>query len=343
MHQKAGSGVEQAERTVRDNFHTTAILAMTIGGSIIALFLDRSKFEMTFPDLVPFRIAIIICAFAAWLWFLWLLRGRYEEGYLTSWWDISTNRDMSWTEITDLTIGTKPLEPLVYSRQIKSKSLWNELIVIAAICLSMLGLFEALHLAFAKNAFRIFETKFATIAGFTANLTAFLALVASGGAIYFTQKQLEAKVKADSRQEWIDKLRGNLAKFIAQVDALQASPHGRGCETSMKDLTSTRIEIELQLNPSEKAHRILMFLTIKLAFFDKGQAEFLKVQDVTTLLNIVDSELPPGHSGRDRIFGRIPQRRDPRYGDIYGDLVGCALRLSHLVLKREWELVKATR
>ena len=176
-----------------------------------------------------------------------------------------------------------------------------------------------------------------------ANLTALLALLAALSTIYFTYRQFQAKVKADSRQAWIDKLRERIARFIALVNFGQ-DDHGERCRTAdPHEFDSRRLEMELMLNPSEKDHRLLMYLSLRLAFYQSGDEMFRVVHDVRNLQFAIEAS-----SGFERnkwlpIFGPIPEKNTKSYTSGLHDLVGYTLRLAHVVLKREWERVKATR
>jgi hypothetical protein len=178
----------------------------------------------------------------------------------------------------------------------------------------------------------------------SANLTAFLALIAAAISIYFTHRQLQAKVKADSRQAWIDKLRAHIAGFIALTDAVEELPDGDARQNAQLDLTGRRIEMELMLNPSEKDHRLLMYLSLRLAFFDAGERAFNRVHDVRNIKKAIRAD----SAGHDEatwapLLGAIPGKRATQREATRSDLVGYTMRLAHVVLKRKWERVKATR
>lgn len=179
-----------------------------------------------------------------------------------------------------------------------------------------------------------------------ANLTALLALIAAAISIYFTHRQLQAKVKADSRQAWLDKLRGEIARFIALADIIHDHPDADDVVTLRRKMTASRLEMELMLNPSEKDHRLLMFLSIKLAFFQWNDAQFREVHDVQNLIHAIETD-PAGYikENWDELLGPIPERSKGSKirNKAFGDLVGYVMRLSHVVLKREWERVKQTR
>lgn len=179
-----------------------------------------------------------------------------------------------------------------------------------------------------------------------ANLTALLALIAAAISIYFTHRQLQAKVKADSRQAWLDKLRGEIARFIALADTIHDDPDAENVATLRKKMAASRLEMELMLNPSEKDHRLLMFLSIKLAFHLWDDELFRKVHDVQNLVHAIETD-PAGYVESDwkELLGPIPDKSvdSTERSQAFSNLVGYVMRLSHVVLKREWERVKHTR
>ncbi len=199
--------------------------------------------------------------------------------------------------------------------------------------------------------------------GFSANLTALLALIAAVTSIYFTYRQLQAKVRASSRQAWIDKLRSHIARFIALADSAHSSVRNRACSHDPSEFTTCRIEMELMLNPSEKDHRLLMYLGLRLAFFRLGESKFQSIHDVRNIrkaIGIVETTPCEKHKEIDEIcedckkfkhwesweplFKKIPSRAaHAEYKSEYSDLIGYTLRLTHVLLKREWEQVKATK
>ena len=175
------------------------------------------------------------------------------------------------------------------------------------------------------------------------NLTALLALVAAAVSIVFTHQQLQAKVKADSRQAWISTLRANIARFTALADTVHTKPTSRSTRNE-QELTTRRLEMELMLNPSEKDHRLLMYLSLKIAFFD-GPAGFQQVDDVKNLEAAIKISVGYVEADWQPLLKSLPTRKtdESAVRQQYSDLIGYTMRLAHVVLKREWEQVKATR
>jgi hypothetical protein len=276
------------------------------------------------------------------------------------WWNLGgTPDDPSWDDVRRMTLGDVNDDPVVYQPEGKylnraAKAVAGN-VVIGALLIEGLSFIVAgpilprLISDAQTNDPKFSDAKlgFHTVnLALNANLTAFLALIAAAISIYFTHRQLQAKVKADSRQAWLDKLRGQISRFIAFADDIHYGSKEKKRSAVQTNLTAARLEMELMLNPSEKDHRLLMFLCIKLAFFEWGNKEFNKIHDVRNLKDTIERN-PSGYNEEDwrKLLGAIPDRISEKdaHEDAYGDLIGYLMRLSHVVLKREWQRVKQTR
>jgi hypothetical protein len=286
------------------------------------------------------------------------LRSRIKNNK-SQWWNIGQNGESpSWDDVLRMTLGRDDDDPIRFKRNkgVDSAILRASLGYFLVGCL----LWESFTvLASGPLTPRLISatkpccTKIANIQTLdlelNANLTALLALIAAAVSIYFTHRQLQAKVKADSRQAWIDKLRGNIAHFIALADAkFENRECGQLRRKRAREFNRCRIEMELMLNPSEKDHRLLSYLGLKLAFFGKGNDEFQRIEDVRNLEAAIRND--PCYTDRkddwDKLIGGLPGVNASSAADRdteFSDLIGYAIRLSHVVLKREWEMVKATR
>lgn len=282
-------------------------------------------------------------------------------GKRSQWWQIG-GHDPSWNDILRMTIGgDKPDEmqydPLVYTNRNLSIIEWFQFFFGGVLVLSLtvflwISVYDGKIISKFLSDVRVNDPAIPdTMADYhtvnlalSGNLTAFLALIAALASIYFTYRQLQAKIKADSRQAWLDKLRDNISRFIALADAIHYNQCGKEPEKARQKMTAARMKMELMLNPSEKDLRLLMFLSIKLVFFEFGEEEFQMVQDVNNVRK--DIKRQQGYKEKDwsPIIGAIPPKwRHSEYEREYSDLIGYLLRLSHVVLKREWERVKRTR
>jgi hypothetical protein len=296
---------------------------------------------------------------------LWYGAVRYVQATIAfqkaDWWNLDgRSGSPSWEMVRRMALNDLDYDPVVWQPRFK----WFRRLVRGTLSYMIIGalLIEGLHFlaqgpilpkflseVTVPNPTRLDpDHQFHTIdLALNANLTALLALIAAAISIYFTHRQLQAKVKADSRQAWLDKLRGEISRFIALADAIQRDPPEEELSRLTKKMTASRLEMELMLNPSEKDHRLLMFLSIKIAFFQLGDEAFKDVHDVENLVKAIESDPYDRYdpSKWNLLLGAIPEKDDDEdvYEKAYSDLIGYVLRLSHVVLKREWERVKEAR
>jgi hypothetical protein len=190
---------------------------------------------------------------------------------------------------------------------------------------------------------------FRDVVGASGNLTAYLALLASVVTIVFTYGQLQARVRADSRQQWIIQARTLLADTLAAADAHRsAAPWSR--TRARQEMDQRRLALELMLNPSEKDHRLLLYLVQRHAL-----VELAGEDDIQDALSVRHSIARSGSSPSTIAavsFNPPDGIARPDLGDAWNsvlyasrrqDLLAYALRLAHVVFKREWERVKHTR
>lgn len=142
----------------------------------------------------------------------------------------------------------------------------------------------------------------------------------------FTFRQLRAKVRADNRQAWIDRAHRLLSE-LARRPCTTMDPR------SAERISRLRIELELMLNPSEEDHRLLLYLLQRLHV----PSHVDSIAGARTLLEVVRDEVASGSSIEAVGWLGSLARADPE------QLAGFVVRLSHVVLKREWERVKHTR
>lgn len=309
---------------------------------------NRRFVEWNFGDEVFLRLGTLASlAAAALIAFAHIWRNTSAVG--TQWWSIGGKLDdPSWDDVWRMTVGHPEDDPVLFKPRRRPA-------VAAAKAITsyvVLGCFflEVVTFVVAAPILPRMLTRHTPIEGsagisldLSANLTAFIALIAAAISIYFTHRQLQAKVKADSRQSWINTLRAHIASFIALSDAVHEAPTSRTRHAAQLDLTSRRIEMELMLNPSEKDHRLLMYLSLRLAFFEYGDNLFDQVHDVRNIKNVTNKVVVTvDQCNWEKLFGPIPPK-GPARDTERGDLIGYVMRLSHVVLKREWERVKATR
>jgi hypothetical protein len=135
--------------------------------------------------------------------------------------------------------------------------------------------------------------------------------------------QLRLKARSENRQKWIDEIRGVLAELIADL------PLSGECQESKAGnrYFPRHAKLELLLNPSEEVHRTLMAL-IRHAY---GFNDFL----------LIDAEVREG-LGSDDVFQTF-WKTDKNEMEHLKVTKSRIIRLSNVVLKREWEQVKHAR
>ena len=260
-----------------------------------------------------------------------------------TWWNIGGKlNDPSWLDVLRMTVGEPADDPVAYESPHRpfatgAKSVGSYVILG---CL----LIEAVSLVVSGPIIpRLRPEQSTDTDGLSANLTALLALSAAAVSIYFTYRQLQAKVRADSRQAWIDKLRTHISAFIALADPRLEANEVETTESCGVEFTKRRIEMELMLNPSEKDHRLLMYLSLRLAFFHSGEDWFSKIHDVRNVRKVIQNDPDYKQSDWVVILGPIPAKKSKNYKLLHSDLIGYTMRLAHVVLKREWQRVKVTK
>jgi len=275
----------------------------------------------------------------------------------TKWWDGAETRDgqLQWSEVYDLVSASQEVDPLAFQSASRSKKRPLEFVWTCAVCFAAVAV-SAQVLCFLWNPSTPWwlssagpDRVFTALASVSGNLTAYLALLTSGIAIVFTYHQLRAKVRADSRQQWIEKARS----LVAETLALRRRRSGwlPGSVRSRERLEEVRLELELMLNPSERDHRLLMYLVQRLSFL--GEAGPDDIQDAVAVRCEIAKAGPLDRKGCGGAFVRTnggsshpclgPAWNEIIYATDEGDLVSYIMRLSHAVLKREWERVKHTR
>jgi hypothetical protein len=268
-----------------------------------------------------------------------------------NWWNIGGKLDdPTWEDVRRMTLGAEADDPLVVRPTgsgaagfIRATAAYVILgcILIEAVSVVVVG--PILPRLLTSHAASVARPAGATGVSLelSTNLTALLALAAAAVSIYFTHRQLQAKVKADSRQAWIVKLRARIADFIALAGTIHENGTG---SKHQNDLNRRRLEMELMLNPSEKDHRLLMYLSLRMAFFEGGEQHFAEVHDIRNIRAAIKGSDQYNEVTWGPLLGPIPEKLpEDGHDKAFSDLVGYTLRLAHVVLKREWQRVKATR
>ena len=262
---------------------------------------------------------------------------RLRAPFWTTWWDPSrdgADGPIGWSDVLRMAAGSEAGDALTSPEHLRRKRLRRR-VVPYALCLSaalfaVAMVIDGLLIWRLPSFFGSLDKQPGTLleatANMSSNLTAYLALIAAAISIVFTYRQLRAKVRADNRQAWIDRARRLLSEL--------AQRPGTPATTSGTDrLARFRIELELMLNPSEKDHRLLIYLLQRLHLQSRADA----IAGARTLLAVVRGDLAAAPSPETIERLESIERADPEH------LIGYIVRLSHVVLKREWERVKHTR
>jgi hypothetical protein len=293
-----------------------------------------------------------------------------ERRFTTSWWDPATAYDapLEWPEVYRLVACDERMDPLGFERGPRWRGWcgwrWRALLYLLGALILWGLILSGLDLAYdprPRDFMLVPDDRAITpgLATVTGNPTAYLALLAAIVTIIFTYYQLRAKVRADSRQQWIIRARELLGQVVALTDAyrdLSADFRPRDAEEMWNKMNPLRLELELMLNPSEKDHRLLLHLIQRFASRGRNPGT---IQDATILRQSIAKALKPDGPKPDRHWDAVTDstEREELVSDILRESdwnpiinsegreaqVSYILRLSHVVLKREWERVKHTR
>jgi len=286
------------------------------------------------------------------------LAAHAKRRFTTAWWDPAMradDADLEWCDVYALVAYARETDPLGVKDRIRWKDWWWGLgrYLLGALALWSLALsaFDFLRDPRPRS-FQLVEEGFElhpSLVSVLGNPTAYLALLAALLTALFTYYQLRAKVRADSRQQWIIRARQLLGEVVALIDAhrdLRDKRRYAQAAEMWTRLNPLRLELELMLNPSEKDHRLLLYLIQRFASWRGANLE--PIQDAKLLRESIAASAKPEGSQP----GESPGKEEPDLGTLWNDiiyakrredLISYILRLSHVVLKREWERVKHTR
>lgn len=262
----------------------------------------------------------------------------------TSWWRPNTEPDLSeltWDEVYRLVAYDHDYDPLAKPGNVDwrfwRRSIPIQIAVNLFVVAVFLSLLDLLRDPTPRRFLRM-ETISQSSAAMSAltNPVAYLALTGVLATIFFTFRQIRAKVLADSRQAWIVKARTLLGDVVALIDVhrdlIRANKTLQAREV-WKELNPKRLELELMLNPSEKDHRLLMYLIQRFAGWRNPPED---AQDAEIVRRQISEAAVKSKVSIER-WNKIVESRDR------SELVSYILRLSYVVLKREWERVKLIR
>lgn len=284
------------------------------------------------------------------------LAARFDGLAFTSWWDPASEPDgaLKWDELLALVRPERdPIENVGVARgcvMMRCSAIMAIVAVIGVACAWPIAEWLAdpkiPEVLLRSGSNRVLLDG---IVNASQNLTAFLALVAAAASIRFASLQLRSKVRADNRQEWLANARTLLGQVVAFARQQADERHGWGGRRRARSIASQldplRLRFELMLNPREKDHRLLMHLLRQLAFL--GETERAEKADGGAFIVVLKrhcdrsdaSSLPQASAlgAYESKWKTIVECTDP------AELTTYIMRLGHVVLKREWERVKATR
>lgn len=346
------------------------LLPMTALGSELAIRWRQLDWFFIEPDIALLgRIFGAVVLLAALFWATIAASRFVRSEALTKWFDLSQDgrdADASWEEVFQLASLDADADPIALERNAKlrfSRRMVRRLVYLV-LCLVGSGLLFAIAFDYVL---------FPRVPGFlqpgdktpdvTTNLTAYLALLAAAVSIGFTYHQLRAKVRADARLVWIKDIRKLMADIIADITGLKpnwqklhptreaadtenAWKVGAGYIDRYTRLNKNRLLLELMLNPREKDHRLLTIIVRALVVpgikirADGHVADEIEDESVDWELSDLKKSVLYRLATRDNCL----KDKDSAVAKAnWNDAVSHIVKLSHVILKREWERVRHTR
>jgi hypothetical protein len=266
---------------------------------------------------------------------------KYSGRYVTRWWDVNAARQdgpLDWKQVFELASLAEDRDPVIMGERGGLRNdddfgrhyVFRFLVIMAATALAI----PIDYLINPRIPGVMIRGGVSDIIQASANLTAYLALIASIATIYFAFKQLRARVRASSRQKWIDSVRRLMAGMIADIIKMEEDG-----VIDNRGLNRRRLHLELLLNPSEKDHRLLVFL-IRAFIYPNGPIEsdrHLKAQ-----VNKALEKFPCPH-GSMQLLQMINDCGVRPNQEVKRAAISYIVKLSQIVLKREWERVRHIR
>lgn len=279
--------------------------------------LSSSKFSILFWG-YAFILATSMVLFAQWVW------KRIHDSYFVSWFRPKTKRwdtALDWDDVKMILDGD-PLNDFCGFRGTHLGRRIYDLVKVVGVVLviSLFGYWTPTYLV--EDGLEMSSLPLPDGSG-----TFLISVVTIAVTLIIALRQLQAKVRSENRQKWIDDVRNTLAKTISEIpDAIyessRPSPDTDLSSTEFgytKDVQASRIKLELLMNPSEIDHRTLGWL-LRRAY---------GIREVKP-----DKKIPT-----DDFFANINKLdRDER--SERNELISYIIRLSNAILKREWERVK---
>lgn len=326
------------------------IILCLIAEIALAVALDAFEWHLDARALPLLRLSASLGVGLAAYWALRTISQSFTVPAKTTWWEPTSqpgSDSLDWDEVYQLVAFSDELDPIGVEKRVRwawwLKSLLFQIPVYLLIWGVALTAVDLIRDPSPRSFLRGTTSSLPSnpLAAALANPAAYLALIVGLATIFFTFRQIRAKVRADSRQQWIIHARKLLGEVVALIDAhrdLRAANKNKQAEEVWHKLNPARLELELMLNPSEKDHRLLLYLIQRFATWRRP---YKQTQDAQILRRSI-----AGVTGASAatVDVKLPEKWKPIIdGRDRSELVSYILRLSHVVLKREWERVKHTR
>ena len=175
-----------------------------------------------------------------------------------------------------------------------------------------------------------------------------VALIVGGAGIFYNMR---LQARATHRQKWIDEMRKtitNLLEILTCYGSEQKNRNRNGKENEIKaKYKKNMFRLELLINPSEKEHRALLALIRRGSIFTEDQKwggliegidDYVLCHLEKRVKNDICKNITPCPRPKERNGKCKCKSCEERYKNI-----SYIIRLSNVVLKREWEQVKYVR
>jgi hypothetical protein len=314
-----------------------------------AIYLHAFEWSLQTDTLPLLRLSAFLAVSLATFWTLRAASRNFIIAANTSWWDPSDrpeSTNLDWYEVYKLVAFDRALDPISVPVRARWRWWFRSLFAQVPLYLLIWGIYLSVvdlirdpsprSYFLGINSPGISQTLVAALS----NPTAYLALIVGLATIFFTFRQIRAKVRADSRQQWIIQARKLLGEVISMIDThrdLRSANRFKESEEVWNRLNPSRLELELMLNPSEKDHRLLLYLIQRFAMWRHPEQQTQDAKILKSSVEEASGELAANASQFNEKLLRIIETTDR------AELVSYILRLAHVVLKREWERVKHTR
>ena len=289
------------------------------------------------PELLPERALAMIALFVLGPVAISELEKEWARRYLTNWWDDGDGEGgppEDWGQVFSLASLDSAKDPLVKADKPQHRKNMTKKGRVFWLLPATVGILfgAATHIIVFPGAHIILNGTPLP----SENIAIFVGFLTAAVTVLAAFKQLMAKVRADSRQSWINEVRKLMSLIVTDI----ANKFGN-IYVDKSQLNQNRIQLELMLNPSEKDHRLLTLL-IRACVIPGTVIE--GDGHITDEVNAFFQD-KPRPSGTDVLWEivRFHKLSENPSEEEKNKVISHIVKLSHIVLKREWERVKRTR